>query len=249
MKHLGFRCYGPLASWGDIAVGEHRPTYTMPSRSAILGMVACALGVRRDEEDRLRSLWASIGVAVRVDVSGTPGKDYHTAQVAPRTLRPRGGRWFSRREELRADELHTILSTRDYVAGEMSTVVLWRRSEGDPTLGAVRDALRHPAYSLYLGRKCNPLGLPAAPMIVEAATLREAFDGYVIPSDGLVDGIKRPERPYVYWDSDYARHGFDEVQQRTRRDDPLSSGRRQFAERLESVGLAPARASDLSQKS
>ncbi|MEX2322042.1 MAG: CRISPR-associated protein Cas5, partial [Saccharospirillum sp.] len=39
MEFLVFRLYGPLASWGNTAVGGVRPTLAMPTRSAILGML------------------------------------------------------------------------------------------------------------------------------------------------------------------------------------------------------------------
>jgi CRISPR system Cascade subunit CasD len=35
--YLLFRLYGPLAAWGDIAVGEYRPSFAHPSKSAIIG--------------------------------------------------------------------------------------------------------------------------------------------------------------------------------------------------------------------
>ncbi len=59
---LVFRLYGPLASWGDIAVGEQRPTTPHPSKSAVLGLIAAALGVRRDEEERQQALAEGYGM-------------------------------------------------------------------------------------------------------------------------------------------------------------------------------------------
>jgi len=47
--YLVFQLYGPLASWGDIAVGETRPSALTPSRSAILGLLAAALGLKRPD--------------------------------------------------------------------------------------------------------------------------------------------------------------------------------------------------------
>ncbi len=42
--------YGPLAAWGEQAVGGVRRSATHPSKSAILGLCAAAQGIRRDEE-------------------------------------------------------------------------------------------------------------------------------------------------------------------------------------------------------
>jgi len=238
MKHLGFRCYGPLASWGDVAVGVHRPTFAVPSRSALVGLLACALGITRDEEGELRRLSDGVGVAVRMDASGTPCKDYHTAQVPPRKRAPKGGRFRTRRDEILAGELQTVLSSRDSVADAVSTVVVWARDAGAPPLEDLQEALRQPAFILYLGRKCNPPALPLHPQIVEADDLRGAFERLRFDDEPFLAGLSRDEVPYVHWDEDYAAHGFDEIHLRMRRDLLLSSRRRQFAERREFRGVS-----------
>jgi CRISPR system Cascade subunit CasD len=109
--YLLFRLYGPLASWGETAVGEVRPSAAWPGRSAIIGLLAAALGIRRDEEERQRALTASYGMAVCVENRGELLRDYHTTQVPPER---RGVLHHTRRDELNADTLHTILSQRDY---------------------------------------------------------------------------------------------------------------------------------------
>ena len=47
---LVFQLYGALASWGDIAVGEYRPSQGHPSKSAITGLLAAALGIEREDD-------------------------------------------------------------------------------------------------------------------------------------------------------------------------------------------------------
>ncbi|WP_295540003.1 CRISPR-associated protein Cas5, partial [Thiolapillus sp.] len=48
--YLVFQLYAPLASWGGQAVGQERPSDDHPGRSALLGLLAAALGIRREEE-------------------------------------------------------------------------------------------------------------------------------------------------------------------------------------------------------
>ena len=115
--YLVFRLYGPMAAWGEIAVGEHRPSFAHPSKSAIIGLLAAALGIRRDEEDRQKSLADSFLYAVRTDAIGSLLRDYHTTES------PRGQSFTTRRREMLAVQEQkrsgkkfegTILSTRDY---------------------------------------------------------------------------------------------------------------------------------------
>ena len=51
-----FRLYGPMAAWGDIAVGEERPSFSYPTKSGVFGLLAAALGIGREEDDRHRDL-------------------------------------------------------------------------------------------------------------------------------------------------------------------------------------------------
>ena len=46
----------PLASFGAIAVGERRPSWDRPGKSAALGLIAGALGLDRSDEDAHRAL-------------------------------------------------------------------------------------------------------------------------------------------------------------------------------------------------
>src|SRR6185295_12377864 len=62
---LVFRLYGPLASWGEVAVGEVRPSNLHPTRSALLGLLGAALGLRRSDEAALADLARTVRFAVR----------------------------------------------------------------------------------------------------------------------------------------------------------------------------------------
>jgi CRISPR system Cascade subunit CasD len=44
----------PLASFGAIAVGQCRPSWDRPAKSAALGLVAGALGLDRSDAERAR---------------------------------------------------------------------------------------------------------------------------------------------------------------------------------------------------
>ena len=126
--YLVFQLYGPLASWGDIAVGETRPSTPIPSKSAIVGLLAAALGIRRPDtvadpveqralDEKHAQLAEGYGLGVRVDAIGRPLSDYHTAEV------PKGEGYFTRRDEVIEINRQkrsgtkfggTILSRREY---------------------------------------------------------------------------------------------------------------------------------------
>ena len=95
-KYLVFRLYGPLASWGGIAVGEDRPSLGHPTKSAVLGLIAAALGIRRDAEEIHRNLARAYHYGVLVISAGNHLRDYHIALIE------KGMAFQTRRDEVLA---------------------------------------------------------------------------------------------------------------------------------------------------
>jgi CRISPR system Cascade subunit CasD len=232
-KYLVFRLYGPMASWGDVAVGTYRPTFDHPSKSAVMGLLAAAIGIRRDEEEIHRAMAKSYDFSVRVDASGTMLRDYHTSQVPP-SGSGRNKKYFAtRKDELAASQkdMKTILSTRDYYCDAIYSVCLWGKSDEVPySLQNLAQKLKEPEFVLYLGRKSCPLAMPIDAKVVSGANIQEAFG--MINSDDLLDGLQKDDSMRLYWEGTHDA-GVPTVHTITRRDNPLSRKRWQFADRNE----------------
>ncbi len=246
---LCFRLHGPLASWGDIAVGERRPSAPHPSRSAVLGMLAAALGVRRDDADRWGLLDAGVHFASRTDAPGQLLVDFHTAQgpgekllrADEREAKKRKVSWHrpaTRKAELafpRA-ELDTLLSSRQYRLDALWTVALWANEVGGTlpwSLDGMRDALRRPTFAPYLGRKSCPLDLPLEPQLVDALDPVAAMAAARFGTDELLAPILAAGqgRATVQWEGTWP--DLSPEQTVRRRDRVLSRTRWQFTEREE----------------
>ena len=128
-EFLVFQLYGALASWGDIAVGDDRPSLGQPTKSAIAGLLAAALGIKRDDEAVHAQLAHHYATAVCIRAEGEWLRDYHTIQV------PGGKQTYpTRRQELLSypRRLNTVLSRRDYRTDAIYQIAVWRigRAEG-----------------------------------------------------------------------------------------------------------------------
>ena len=232
MRFLLFTLYAPMASFGEIAVGERRMGWTRPARSAVLGLIAAARGIDRADEAAHRDLEESLHYAVRTDASGRPFTDYHTAQV-PSTRR---GRTFAtRREELGAGGLNTVLSTREWRADTFHTAAVWPRPGRPPDLSGLAAAMESPHYALYLGRRAAPLGLPLNPTVVEAPTFVGAFAMREVTDveREVLDSIGPADVPEIACDHDV--EGLADVRMERRRDAVASRSRWQFNDRFEAV--------------
>lgn len=245
--------YAPLASWGDIAVGETRGSWDRPSRSAILGLLGAALGLTREQQDDHDRLDAGYGVAVRLDAAGVPLSDYHTAQTVGASIvnkaRPRTRAQLLGRPP---HERETILSRRAYRQDALATVAIWARAGARWSLSELADALRRPAYVPYAGRKANPFGAPLDPQIVSSETLAGAF-AQRAPAPRGIDAsrldLRSDARCEIAHDpigpADGFSSGLRPFRRDVRRDVPAHRGRWQFAERVVEVALMEARGAPL----
>jgi len=183
MAFLVFQLYGDMASWGDIAVGEQRPSHAYPTKSAILGLLCAAQGITRDEDAAMAQLNAEVKMAIQVFHRGHFLTDYHTIQAAPQVALKKKA--YTRKEELDALSRYqaagsgnsgTILSSREYRMEAYYRVAL----QADPERLRIFEAsLKEPAFVLYLGRKACPLALPLAPYVSDVSFFEEAFDDYL----------------------------------------------------------------------
>lgn len=242
--------YAPLASWGDIAVGEVRGSWDRPSRSAVLGLVAAALGIDRDDQGAHDGLDVGYGVAVRQDSAGTPLVDYHTAQTAVEgTVKALKKRKVPLTRRALLDKRHgdpqTILSRRGYRQDALATVALWAHAGARWPLHELAERLRRPVFVLYAGRKANAFGLPLDPAVVAADTLAAAF-AHRADVPRALDASRLQLAPVgareiAHDPCGSATEGFASglrtVRREVRRDAGAQRTRWQFAERVVEVGV------------
>jgi CRISPR system Cascade subunit CasD len=242
-EFLTFVLAAPLGAMGALAVGERRGGWDRPGRSAVVGLIAGCLGLDRTAEADHAALSAGFGLAIRREGGLTPLlSDYHTAQTAP----TRRNRSFATRREEAAAADQTILTRRDYRADIAFTILVWLREVSAPwTLNDLAEALRRPHFTPYLGRKSCPLGLPMAPLVVTAATVREAFE---VRDAGAREierkALARPGGGTLWADRQAEGEpelGLDEARSEVRRDEPISRARWQFGLREEIVADWPVR--------
>lgn len=136
-------CVGPMQSWGTRSRFQERDTEREPSKSGVIGLLCAALG--RDREAAIDDL-AILRMGVRIDREGKLDIDFQTAlNVAVAS----GG------------TSQDLLSNRHYLSDAAFLVAL----EGNiSTLAKLHQALAHPTWILFLGRKSyvpsKPLYLP-----------------------------------------------------------------------------------------
>ena len=250
MDYLLFRLYGPMASWGEIAVGETRHTASYPGKSAIIGLIAAALGIKRNDNEKQMQMQQEYAFAVEVYSQGSLLRDYHTAQVPDSVGK---FTYRTRRDELvlgRA-RLGTILSSREYRSDALAQVAVRALPDAPYDLQTIKEHLEAPRFHLYLGRKSCPLAAPVNPQIKkDKQNYYEAFKAYehkpIMPTykafEGTLSGrdaywLRLADNRHYYWEGEASDFSdtldLSRMQTRIRHDQPLSRKRWQFSPRQE----------------
>jgi len=251
-QYLLFRLYGAMSSWGEIAVGENRHTANHPSKSAVIGLTAAALGIDRSDDVNQQAFANTVRIACKVPKVGSLLRDYHTAQ-APDSVGK--FKYRTRRDEIVAGKMRlgTVLSSREYRTDAQAIIAISIAGNCPYSLEQIKGeakvpGLLKPQYHLYLGRKACPLAAPLNPQIINAKTLKAAFDVYEPGKLIIGEPEWNNESRWLnddtlqgyYWEgevSDFseASDDFDpaHVQLMQRYDQPLSRKRWQFMPRAE----------------
>ena len=250
METLIFQLQAPLSSWGEVAVGEYRPSAEYPSQSAIQGLLGAALGIDRDDDAAQKKLRTGYRLVVGVLSQGRLLRDYHTAQVPSRTdlkKRPHA----TRRDELSLPkpDLNTILSSRDYRQDAAALVAVQTVANAPYSLAQLAEALKKPKFVLYLGRKSCPVAVPLHPRVLIAATINTAFSDYQQQlADLWQQQLPKHSEPNnlavqkIVWGDDFGTDDLSVVGVKrdlsiTRKDQVITRQGWQFADRSEHIAL------------
>jgi len=106
--------------------------------------VAASLGLERSQNEELVALHLGFLLGVRVDQAGVQGLDFHTAQGVPSTER----------------QAKSVVSRRSYLQDAAFTALLVETDAPSARLEEVINALRHPCFTPYLGRRSCPPSVP-----------------------------------------------------------------------------------------
>jgi len=234
--YLVLDLYGAMTAWGAVAIGEQRPNTAHPSKSAILGLFAAALGIRRDQEEQLLALNTGYAIAIHEVAHGIPLSDYHTTHMPKIAKKDR--HFYTRKNETDSTG-KTGLSRRDYTCDARHTVMIWANSAAPYTLPQLQAALNKPLFTLYLGRKSCPLALPLNPQCITAKDFLQAWQRYQQQQQHKTATWQHPSPQSAhrfYWEGKQTPAGIRKYHSSQRIDQLHSRQRWQYQARTEHMG-------------
>lgn len=141
MPTLLLRLVGPMQSWGTTSRFDQRDTGKEPSKSGVVGLLAAALGIDRENWTDLAPL-TRLSMGVRHDRPGVISQDYQTAGCAKTDTIIKADGTLSK---------DGVVSHRFYLADAAFLVGL--ECKDLSLLERIHTSLSDPAWPLALGRK------------------------------------------------------------------------------------------------
>ncbi len=165
---LFLRLEGPLQAWGDPSKLVIRRTMEAPTKSGVLGLLCCALGLTRAAARQRLPELNRLAMGVRMDRPGVRWWDYHTVGAGIGLATAAGG--------VRTGAKGTLVTRREYLADASFLVALQGEAELVEQLAA---AIAQPRWPVFLGRKSCPPSAPvfARPDAGESWTNPGRYDG------------------------------------------------------------------------
>lgn len=173
MAVLSFYIDSPLQAWGSSSKFQYRETNGFPTKSAVVGLIAAAMGIDKhatDEGERLKPLVKLNCTVVKLEkaIGGvTRLQDFHTV-----------GGGYDKKASLyqklsipvkaSGAPFGTVITRRSYLTDAAFAILL----EGDdaPLLEKIHESLQNPVWGVWFGRKAC---LPATPLSPHVSDTRQ----------------------------------------------------------------------------
>ncbi|MEO5917258.1 MAG: type I-E CRISPR-associated protein Cas5/CasD [Luteolibacter sp.] len=198
---LAFLIDAPLQSWGVSSKFQRRETESWPTKSALVGVLAAALGIDKQSPDESEKVapfaalafsvfrWPKPHPSFRLTDFHTIGGGYDKADSREKLHIPRkagDGSAFG-----------TVITRRTYLT-DARFIALF---QGDrATLEAAAAALLDPVWGVWFGRKACIPAEPLSPVI--ASGPREALAALIKEEVADLEGLTEKAGPGSYYQSD-----------------------------------------------
>lgn len=217
---LGFLIDSPMMSWGSSSRFNRRETEAFPTKSAIIGLLAAALGIDKhgtDEAERLAPLAALRLTILRVPRASAPMplrlSDFHTVGGGYNARNSAYERMSIPRKASGGASANAVITHRTYLTDARFIVLLDGTRD---LLEKLSTALIDPVWGVWFGRKTCLPALPLSPVVadthdaaVEAVLQRP---GIAPPEPANLEGVTEEDGPDAWHPTDQpvsfgAHHG------------------------------------------
>lgn len=158
---IQFTLKAPLQSWGQERINEGNffPTSEIPTKSGVVGLIACVMGLERGNP-RIEELDKTLKIYVKSYANDGVMTDFHIIHVS--NNRPQ---YLADGRKSTGAQANSIITYRSYIQTGKFDVVI----DGEETLlKEITEAFYNPYWTPYLGRKSCSVSEPILPIPIKS---------------------------------------------------------------------------------
>lgn len=166
MQFLILKFKGLMQAWGRDTFEDYRPIHHFPTRSGLTGLLACCLGIDREEKIKQKQLSESFCYAVSLDTPDIIRKivDFQTVENV-----------YKATGKLRD---YPVILRKEYICQAEFTLALEFFPQANYSLEKVKQAVEFPIGTPRLGRRSCVPSSPIFERVIQAKDLLSAL--YVV---------------------------------------------------------------------
>lgn len=199
MLLLILRLEAPLMKWGLRSLWNDRDTHIVPTKSGVIGLLSCAMGLPRGDK-RIEKISKGLKMAVRADRKGYAITDL---QIVSSASNPYIEHLCNASYKSRTGG-GGLLTYRHYIQDACYTVILSGEKE---LLKSAAAAVQDPLFPIYLGTKSCVASRPVFEELTEEYdSLDSALSNYPIAEKRLCDKKSDGGRYYCETENENGAH-------------------------------------------
>lgn len=199
MLLLILRLEAPLMKWGLRSLWNDRDTHIVPTKSGVVGLISCAMGLSRGNK-RIEELSSELKMAVRADRKGYAITDL---QIVSSVSNPYIGHLCNASYKQRTGG-GGLLTYRHYIQDACYTVIL---SGNEEFLKSAAAAVQDPVFPIYLGTKSCVASRPVFEELTdEYDSLDSALRNFPITEKRLRDTKSDDAKYYCETETESGSH-------------------------------------------
>lgn len=166
-KHVLLNLEAQLQSWGEHSRFKDRTTLDHPTKSGVVGLICCAMGIRQKEEPhKMLAVSSKIKMRSFTIRKGSQLRDFQSIGTCYSSEDVLEKRYLLRKSGGAVADCPTKIFHKEYLQGARFLVDV--EVDDDTLAQEIQAALRSPRWPMYLGRKCC---VPTAPVACREGVL------------------------------------------------------------------------------
>ena len=184
---LVLKLQGAMQAWGGHTYEDFRPSEVFPTRSGVVGLLGACLGIDREDLQKREDLNNSFELTV-LSIKRKVKKTTYAGEKITILSITKITDFHTIKEARKADgkpRKEAVISRREYLCSAEFDLILDFKKHAVYNLNKIKQAVKKPIFTPFLGRRSCPLHRPLFENVFSAENLKQLLQEYLNLKDRI----------------------------------------------------------------